>query len=178
MTINLAPRPAWSNRFRAPSPDELRAQMPKPALAVFDDARARLMACVGVAEFVCWQGVPWRWTLMYSQPVSSAVPPGGAGREPPDAAATSASVLAYLIPDPQRLQICVPLNTEHLTAMPLKRMKKWIRDGLVFSRAVGGTCWPTWDLTATTQLDDVADLIVRKHKLSLAHVEAAVPVGA
>lgn len=150
---------AWSDKFRQPSEDELRTGLSKPLQQVFDDARQRLNEIESGNESVVWQGVPWRWTFVYTAE--------GAGE---------ARALAYVIPDPARLQICVPLTNEIVERLPLKRMKKSIRDGVVFARHVAGVSWPTWDIPTKTALDEVFELIARKHAM-ISGVESGAAVG-
>jgi hypothetical protein len=140
---------AWSDKFRMPSIDELRAGLAKQGQSVFDDARRRLNELDGVTETLVWEGVPWRWTLVYTGP---------SGTEP--------RVIAYLIPDPQRIQLCVPLSQDHVDRLPLKRMKKSLRDGIVFARNVAGMWWPTWDVPSKTAVEEVLDLVSRRHAMS------------
>ena len=71
---------------------------------------------------------------------------------------------AYIIPDPGKLQICVPLVVPMVQVLPLRRLKKYIRDGIVYSKFVGGVYWPTWELSVKSHLDDIMDLCQRKHK--------------
>ncbi len=139
---------AWNDKFRQPTEDELRAGLSKPLQQVFDDARERLVELDGESESLVWQGVPWRWTFVYTIE--------GAGES---------RALAYVIPDPARLQICVPLTNEMVEKLPLKRMKKSIRDGVVFARHVAGVSWPTWDIPTATALDEVFELVARKHAM-------------
>jgi hypothetical protein len=113
-----------------------------------EEARKQLGEMPGVSESLVWQGVPWRWTFVY------------AGEE-----ASVGRAVAYLIPDPNRLQICVPLAQEHIEQMPLKRMKKSVRDGIVHARNVGGVWWPTWEIQNSTALGEILDLLARKQKL-------------
>jgi hypothetical protein len=153
---------AWSDKFRMPSLDELRSGLPKPLQQVFDDARHRLSYLDGVTESLVWQGVPWRWTLVYVG--------GGSGT-------SEGRPSVYLVPDPQRIQICVPLCKDQIEHLPLKRMKKSIRDGVVFARSVAGVWWPTWDVPTVGALDEVFELVTRKHKL-LSGADAGTPVEA
>jgi hypothetical protein len=149
----------WSDKFRQPRAEELRAGLSKSVQQVFDDARERLSELDAGCEWLVWQGVPWRWTFVYM-----------------NAGAAESRAFAYLIPDPARLQICVPLSDEVIERLPLKRMKKSIRDGIVFARHVAGVSWPTWDVATKTALDEVFELIARKQAMA-SGVESGATVG-
>jgi hypothetical protein len=138
---------AWSDKFRVPTAVEIREGLAVQSRPVLDEARHRLSELPGVSESLVWQGVPWRWTFVY------------AGTEHDSRAS------AYLIPDPQRLQVCIPLSQEQIEQFPLKRMKKSIRDGIVYARNVGGVWWPTWEVPTVGALGEVIDLLNRKNKL-------------
>ncbi len=150
---------AWSDKFRQPSPDELRSGLAKPLQQIFDDVRRHFDHVAQVSEYLVWQGVPWRWTFAFLGPISS---------EP--------RALAYLIADPARLQICVPLTHEQIERLNLKRMKKSIRDGVVFARNVNGVWWPTWEVSTKTALEEVLELVGRKHAMIIGS-ESAATVG-
>ena len=151
---------AWSDKFRQPSADELRSGLPKPLQLIFDDARRHFDDMPQISEVLVWQGVPWRWTFVLLGPASA---------EP--------RALAYLIPDPSRVQVCVPLTHEQIERLNLKRMKKSIRDGVVFARNVNGVWWPTWDVPTKTALDEVLELVGLKHAM-IVGAESPAAVGA
>lgn len=144
-------RSPWSDKFQMPSLQDLRSGLAKPLQSVFDEAREALTELDGISEQTAWQGVPWRWTLVYN-----VAEPSGEGRS-----------LAYLVPDPQRLQICVPLTQDQIERLPIKRMKKSIRDGVVFARSVAGVWWPTWEIASSAALEEVLELVAKKHKLAV-----------
>lgn len=149
-------KPLWSDKFRMPSIQELRAEIPKPMLPVFDAAREGITDLGDIQEVLAWQGVPWRWTLIYrglgDLHENGTNAPGGRG-------------FAYVIPDPARMQVCVPLTSTQIEALPMKRFKKSVRDGVQQARSVAGIWWPTWDVGSMAALEEIMELTVRKHKL-------------
>jgi hypothetical protein len=141
----------WSSKFHTPSMAQLRDGYAKPLLPAFDAARETFLQLPGVSESVIWHGVPWRWTLVYKCP----------GKD----AASNTRAFGYLIPDPARLQCCIPLTREQIASLPIRRFKKTIRDSIVHARTVAGLSWPSWDVPTKAALEDVADLLRRKHRL-------------
>ena len=164
MAAQTSEKSPWADKFVAPTVDQIRGHYNRQTAQLFDSAREVLGSLPGLAESIAWQGVPWRWTLVYS--VESEGTQGGV------------RAWAYIVPDPQRLQVCVPLSGAMLAAMPVKRFKKWVRDGIVFARSVGGVCWPTWEIATREHMEDVADIIRRKHRQTVAPVDQAHAVGA
>lgn len=136
----LKPKPAWSNRFAMPTPAELRSGLVVETAPLFDHARRALSELVGVVETLKWMGVPWSWSLVY----------GPAGE--PEA-------WAFLIPEPGRLQIAVALPSDRLGDIPVKRLSRFVRDGLLQTQVVGRACWPTWIVQTQVHVDEVVRLV-------------------
>jgi len=140
-------RSAWENKFREPSVNELFEHYSnKQVAAVAEAARARLTEFANVKESIQWLGMPWRWTLVYNCDFDTT------------------RAWAYLVLDPAKVQLCLPITTAMVQTLPLRRLKKNIRDGIVYSKVVAGTYWPTWEVPSKTSLDDLIDLAARKHK--------------
>lgn len=150
----IQPKHPWANKFRRPAAEELLEQYGSKQLAqLVAAARAELAGLDGVTETLSWNGVPWRWSFEYRQ--------RGGGAQP----------LAYLVPDPQRPQIAVPLTSDQIGMLPLRRLKRFVRDGIVHGRMVAHVYWPSWEFALRSQLDEVMDLVIRKHKLVGAAVQ-------
>jgi hypothetical protein len=142
-------RVPWEDRFREPTSDELLAAMPKQHLATFDHARGRLLAIDGVRETIGWHGIPWRWAMSYRT------------------AAETPHAISYLIPQPGRPLLAIPIPVEMLATIPLKKHTRVVRDGITFSAEVAGVYWPTWDLTGKTLVDELFTIIRRKLETGL-----------
>lgn len=160
-----APKSLWSDKFRMPTVDELRAELAKPMQSVFDAAQSGILDLGSVQEVLAWQGVPWRWTLVYRG--VGDIQESGTG-----ASSSGGRGFAYIIPDPARLQVCVPLTGALIEALPMRRFKKPVRDGVQLARSVAGIWWPTWDIASAAALEEIQELIERKHKSLLGAAEA------
>ncbi len=145
-------RSPWEDRFRNPTVDELRAGMTRQHSQLFDTARDCLRAFESVQETLVWRGIPWRWSLAY--PIE-----GDANR-----------ILAYLIPQPGKPQLAVPLTVEMIAALPQRRLPRMIRDAITFSARVAGIHWPCWELQSRPQIDELIGLAKRKHEFGLSAV--------
>ncbi len=142
---NSKSRPVWQDRFRAPSPDELVDAFNKQTGSLIQHTRERLRAGEGVKEELSLQGV-WNWTFVFRVPNDS--PLGW----------------AYLVPDPAKPRVAVPVPDDIITELPIRKLSKFIRDGLVHAPRVDGIRWATWDLLNKTQAGDIvalADLSLR-----------------
>jgi uncharacterized membrane protein len=129
-------RPAWSNRFAAPALAALLHALRPSHAGPFRHARERLLAIPGMREGIAWQGV-WRWTLVYSHPSFG----GGAW--------------AFLIPDPGRPLLAVPVAEAALPHLPEKHLTRAVKDGLVMAPLVGAVRWATWEVTSKTLVENV-----------------------
>lgn len=137
----------WEDRFRMPSVGDLRTHYNKQLGNLLDLAREALLGFEGVKEQIAWQGVAWRWTLTYCRPTGGERP------------------WAYLIPHPEGPTIAIPLAEDVVAAIPRRRLKKFVTDGIASARRVGDVYWATWQITNRSNLDDVLDLAKRAQKL-------------
>lgn len=133
-------KPAWANRFAMPTIAELRAGLSGEAAPVFDHARRVLNDLPGVIESLKWMGVPWSWSLAYT-------------------VAGEHDGWAYLIPEPGRLLVAATLPADRLGEIQVKKLPRFVRDGLMQTQVVGRACWPTWVVTSGVQVEDIARLV-------------------
>lgn len=134
-------RPAWEDRFRQPSAADLLAGFNKQLTQLLGYSRTRFAAIEGVSEEIAWLGIPWRWSLTYRSCGGEARPIG------------------YIIPQPGRPQIALPLSEETILALPAKRISKFVRDGLVSAIQVENVRWAQWEVTTRSQVDELLGLV-------------------
>lgn len=145
-------RTPWEDRFSTPTEEDLLAGVAPPGLAAVRELLDKLGTLSGLERSVAWQGVPWRWTIVFRR----------AGEE---AALTPPPAFAYLIPHPVTPGVCVPLPGAVAAALPLKKMKKGTRDVLAYAPVVDAVHWASWELAGEGMADsaDVIEIIERKH---------------
>jgi hypothetical protein len=143
--LNPAERLPWADRFSKPAVDQLLSHYDAPNAQLFETARESLSESEGVQERVAWQGLPWRWTLVFEHPSDPT------------------RAFVYLVPDPQSLKISVPLTQEMVQGLPLRRMKKHIRDGIETGNQVNSVIWACWEVQTENQLEEILEIICRKH---------------
>lgn len=142
--------PAWTDRFRSPTPADLRESLRAHIRPLFDILRKRLQINPSVREDVVWYGDCWHWSLEYRTTLS---------KEP----------LAVLIPAPHDLQLALPMDQEFTRTLPVQRLKRAVRDGLDLVQEPYQSRWGVWSVGAATIIDDLQDLI----ELKLAHLAKA-----
>ena len=131
----------WSDRFREPLARELVGALGKQIGGVTDHVRGRRIT-LGATETVAWCGV-WKWTLVFQ----------GEGEARP---------WAYIVPDPAKVVLTLVLPDEMITALPLKKLPRFVRDGLAHAPVVDGFRWAKWDLQGKAQADEI--LVVCEHR--------------
>jgi hypothetical protein len=134
------PRSRWADRFREPDAKDLLAGLGKVLGSIADHARQRL-AGLGAQEHIEWCGV-WKWCLVVR------------AQERP---------LAFIIPDPARLVLALLVPDELITKLPLKKIPRFVRDGLAHAPLVDGVRWARWDVQSKAQVDEI--LIVCESQL-------------
>jgi hypothetical protein len=142
-------RPPREDRFNRPSPQTLRRGLSGDAARLFDRTRKHLLNLDGVEEQVVWYGRNWCWSIAF-------------------VTKRNADPLAVLIPSPEDLQLAMPLDLEFITNLPVKRMKRSLRDGLDLASEPFDTRWGIWSIQPGGVLDDLKDLVDRR----FAHVKA------
>lgn len=145
-------RIAWEDRFSQPTVPRLREELPLPAAKLFDQLRQRVLDLDGIKETFSWRGPCWRWTVEFHT-------------------ACSAEPLALVIPSPTDLQLAIPLDREFTRSLPVRRMKRAVRDGLELAQDPFDTRWGVWSLQSEGLLEDLQELI----DLKLRYVSSSAP---
>jgi hypothetical protein len=149
-SIEFKHKSVWENKFRSPTLAELKAAYPKPVQQLVDEAREALVTFGDYKEDLAWLGIPWRWSLVYRQP-----------GEPLAA--------AYLVPQPVKPRLAVPVEMEFVLTAPTRKLSKFIREGLVHCPEVGGIRWASWELLAKNQIDEIIDFMTLRRQAALAN---------
>lgn len=144
--------PPWRDRFNRPTPDALRGGLEEDALEAFDRVRADLLGLGELSESLGWYGASWCWAIEYRM----------VGLDEP---------VAILIPSPEDVQVAMPIDREFMEKLPIRRLKRSIRDGLDLAGEPFDTRWAVWSVAqGGPPADDLADMLKRKHKYVTAPV--------
>lgn len=147
---NTYGRPPWEDRFNRPTVQQLRNGLPAVDRSLFDGIRKRLLDLDEVTERFAWHGDSWKWTIELHTKHSD-------------------DPLAVIIPSPADLQLAIPLDASFTNSLPVKRMKRGIRDGLELAQEPFDTRWGIWSVHAKNLLDDLRHLV----ELKLRHLAKA-----
>lgn len=141
----VQPTNAWQDRFNTPDVATLRKGFDAEAADAFDRIRKDLLAVDTVREELAWYGQSWGWSIEYHMD----------GIDGP---------LAVIIPAPEDVQMAMTIDSDFLAQLPLRRMKRAIRDGLDLASPPFDTSLAVWSLQPVHILDDLMDLVERRLK--------------
>ncbi len=129
----------WKDRFSRPTEADLLGGLTRECRRLIERVHSKCEAIEAGQRRVLWHGIPWRWTIEIS--LNNGEP------------------LAFVISEPGRPQLAVPLDATDLDRLPMRRLSKGVREGILGARAVGNTLWPEWELTSNTQVDELMILV-------------------
>ncbi|MFK7961120.1 MAG: hypothetical protein AB8G96_11410 [Phycisphaerales bacterium] len=142
----VQPTNAWQDRFNTPDVTTLRKGVDTEAAEAFDRIRTDLLRVEGAREVMAWYGQSWGWSIEYHVDAIDDGP------------------LAVIIPAPEDVQMAMTIEPDFLAQLPLRRMKRAIRDGLDLASPPFDTNLAVWSLQPVHILDDLMDLIERRLK--------------
>jgi len=142
---------AWENRWEQPTREQLYGLIDEGKRKFWDALRENVLAFDGVEEDVVWHGLAWKWVTRYTHPAAAT-------EGEPD------GVIAYVVTLPDQAQFCVPLSTDEILSMPVRRLNRYIRDQLRSAKCAVEMHWGHWEPTAMTEVEYLTDLIKRKYK--------------
>lgn len=143
----------WEDRWVQPELEQLLTPMDEQRRKVVDILIAQIGAYPGVHQTLIWHGTAWRWTLQFSLYAEDG---------------KLIDTLAYLVPNPESPVLCVPMKLDAVNKLPLKRLNRYIRDGIRVAKRAVDIYWATWTPTAVTETEHLMDLIKRRHKTLMA----------
>jgi len=146
LTTNRKP---WEDRWQQPDPEVLLNVYEAHRHKILSTLLEQIVAYEGVTKTLQWHGESWKWCWQFD------LHKEGNGQ---------AVVMAYLVPNPEMPQICIPLDEELIGRLPMRRLNRYIRDGIRHAKCAVKVHWATWVPTAMTEAEQLMDLIKRKHK--------------
>lgn len=136
-------RQSWEDRFNRPTPEQMSKELSREFARILEQMRKKLLELDGVVEDVDWFGESWKWAIVFRTRLSE---------EP----------LAILIPNPEDVQLAVPMEKDLAESLASRKLKRTVRDGLDLAREPFNTRWGVWSLNPPHLIDDLQDLVARK----------------
>lgn len=133
-------RQVWEDRFRKPTVEQLVSELPRSTASALQALREQLLSLPGCIEEVTWKGVPWRWTIELKS------------EQAPEKA------WAYLVPQPTQPLMVLPITSDGLSGISMKKLNKPVRDAIIHAREVGGVRWAQWQIESKAQVEVLAKI--------------------
>ena len=141
----------WKDEYNTPTLKELRSGIQDEEMRnAFDLLRTKLLEIEEIEEHLEWKGDCWHWSFVYTLPSL---------KDP----------LALVICAPEDVQISMPLERHIAEAIPTRRMKRAIRDGLELAQEPFDTNWAVWSVTTKSSVPDIFQVV--KHRIQLENTE-------
>lgn len=157
---------AWANQFQKPAIDTLisecacgyveRAESTpdQPTLApIAPQLHEAIGAMKGVRCVVRWQGHAWKWAVTYRH---SAIP------------RNSPAEFGYLIPSPDSLRMCVPLDLEMLEKFKSTDelcQNEYLHKCVIDAARPNSHAWPEWIVGSDSHRQAILALVQWKHRV-------------
>lgn len=143
-------RSVWEDRWSEPTVEQLLEGLKdhhrKPIASLLEQTH-RLD---GIEQHLRWYGKAWKWTVELTFR---------------DTEGNDLGVLLYIVPNPDAPTVSIPLQGETYDQLPLRRLNKYIREGLRSAKCAVELYWAGWTPTSQSDADHLFDLIKRKHRM-------------
>ena len=136
-----------ADRWNTPTLEQLLEPLKAHHRKALDTLLAAIADLDDVEQALVWYGPSWKWTLVLRHPAVDASNP---------------DQICYIVPDPETPQVVVPMTDEMADSLPLKRLNRFIRDGIKVAKIAASIYWATWTPGTIAEAEHLADLIRRK----------------
>lgn len=150
---SLTSRLPWQDRWNQPTLLQLLDPLKIQHRRLFEQLMEELVDFEEVDQVIHWYGSAWNWTIQYRLHDPSLAEP---------------HTLVYLVPRVENPIIVIPLSDEIIEQLPLKRLNRFIRDGIKNAKRAVAIHWATWTPNSKAEVTFLTDLLRRKCKLLLA----------
>ena len=146
----LTKRPAWEDRWTEPTAEQLLEMLKEPVRKAVQWLIEETHQLSGVEQRVRWFGTAWKWTIELTFT---------------DAEGNDLGVLAYIVPSPETPVISIPLQRDVVDELPMRRLNKYIREGIRSAKCAVELHWAVWTPTSRSDAEHLYDLVKRKHRM-------------
>ncbi|MEM9082091.1 MAG: hypothetical protein AAGB34_00740 [Planctomycetota bacterium] len=140
---------AWENRFEEPTQQELVEHYNQQLLNVYNAIFEKLRGLGEMNEQFVWMGAPWCWCTLVN---------------PVDMDPERERSWAYVVADREQPLLVMPVDSETMEKLPMRRIKKHVRDFITRGKKVGDITYVEWPIAAKTQLEDIMDMVNRLYR--------------
>jgi hypothetical protein len=150
MNQTAAKRLPWEDRWAQPTLEQLTQPLNEQQRKVCQRLLDGLDQFEGLHWHFAWHGRAWKWTLQFDLY---------------DSEGQFIGPLVYIVPNPDLFEFCMPMKEATIEQVNLKRLQKFVRDGLRAAKCAVSLHWAIFHPTAATETDQLLDLVKRVHKV-------------
>lgn len=143
-------RSVWEDRWSEPTADQLLETLKEHHRKPIEWLMEQVHTLDGIEQQLRWYGKAWKWTIELTFR---------------DADGNDLGVLAYIVPNPETPVVSVPLQHETYNELPMRRLNKYIREGVRSAKCAVELYWAGWTPTSKSDAEHLFDLIKRKHRM-------------
>lgn len=145
----LTEETAWINRWSQPTVEALVNGLKPHQQRNFGRIIEFLDQLPDLQRELLWYGASWKWTIHYSFAGSQG------GEE---------NTICYIVPNTESPVISIPLSDELIARVPMRRLSKFIREGIKSAKCAVEYHWANWTPGLDNETTMVIDLLKRKHR--------------
>ena len=145
---------AWQDRWSEPTLDELLADLTAQQRRSIKKLMAKIADLNPIHQDLVWYGPSWKWTIRF---MLDAQPPED-----------DSQVLCYIVPSIEQPLACVPLADPVIETLPMRRLSKYIREGIRSAKRAVEISWASWSFQTDSEANLISDLVRRKHQALIA----------
>lgn len=150
---NFTPVSAWADRWTKPTMEKLLEPLKEHHRQGLEHLLEQAETLDRINQSLIWYGPSWKWTIQLSLV---------------DDQSNDQTSLGYLVPNLERPIVCIPLDESMLSALPSRRLGRFINEGIRSAKCAVAVHWATWTPNSFSEVKLLADLMKRKVKIILA----------
>ena len=149
----------WEDRWAEPTINQLFEPLIPQHRKAVEGLCLKIQDLELVEKSLVWYGSGWYWTIQYD-----LNEPSGNLIEPP---------FCYVVPDNNSPRVCVPLTDKVFERLPVRRLNKFVRNATRSAKRGFDIYWFSVQLSASTEAEQLMDLIKRKYRYRTEAFEAS-----
>ncbi len=151
MTSSTIPnlRLPWHDRWQEPELEDLIQPLKAHQQRNFQTLIDQMDECSRMRRSLIWYSSGWKWTVQFTYC---------------DDRGRTIDQFAYLVPDAEHPKVVLPLEEDFIASLPMRRLSKFIRDGIRSAKCAVTIHWAAWTPGPESELNQMTDLVKRKLK--------------
>ncbi len=140
----------WEDRWSQPEAEQLLEALSEHHRKPIEWLLEQVHHLDGIEQHLRWYGKAWKWTIELTFS---------------DVEGNDLGVLAYIVPNPETPLVSVPLRDETYEELPMRRLNKYIREGIRSAKCAVELYWAGWTPSNKSEAEHLFDLLKRKHRM-------------